>query len=213
MTKISIKKTLNLHKFNVEVAEIISNWKIIVPIVFAVMGLFVGTALSKGEGQLCKLLTTSIENILTDGTYTETYSAVVIYLMIPTFFAFLLFFCGLSVYGGLVSNFLIISYSMIIGFVSYYFYSNYSLKGLAYCVIIIFPYAILTLFSLILITGECINMSQVLTKNLSKNLRGRGKEYNFKFYYRNCMKSYCFIVLGTVIKIIIDSLFIGLFNF
>ena len=211
MTKISIKKTLYFHKFNVEVANIISNWKIIVPIVFAVMGLFVGTALSKGEGQLCKFLTISIENFLIDGTYTETYSVGVIYLLIPTFFAFLLFFCGLSVYGGLVSNFLIISYSMMIGFVSYYFYSNYSLKGLAYCVIIIFPYAILTRFSVILITGECINMSQVLTKNLSKNLRGN--EYNFKFYYKNCMKSYCFIILGTVIKMIIDSLFIGLFNF
>lgn len=211
MTKINVKKTLNLHKYSIRVTDFISNWKFILPIGLSVFGLAVGANFAKGEGDIYNLFTEYLNKFLLENNTENIISNIIFYLLIPTVFAVVLFFCGLSVYGGLVANAIPFCYSLIIGAITYYFYNNYTLKGLAYCVIIIFPYAVLSLFSLILMTGECINMSQVLAKNLSKN--SKGNDYSFNFYYKNCLKSYIFIIAATVIKVILDSLFISLFSF
>ncbi len=211
MNKIALKKTLNLHRYSVRVTDFISDWKFIVPIISAIIGLTCGSIFSKGEGELYSRLGSYIDSYILNNSFENIYSAFIIYLLIPTIFAIVLFFCGLSVYGGIISNLIPAVYSLIIGIITYYLYSNYTLKGLAYCVIIIFPYAVLSVFSLILITSECISMSQALTKSLSKNTRG--SNYSFNFYYKNCLKSYVFIIVAAVIKTVLDSLFISLFRF
>lgn len=211
MTKINVKKTLNLHKYSLRVSSLISDWKFLLPIAFSLAGLAVGACVAKGEGDMYKFFSNYINQFLIENSTLPPISTFVIYLLIPTVFAVILFFCGLSIYGGLISNAIPFFYSLIIGTVTYYLYNNYTLKGLAYCVIIIFPYAVLSLFSLILITGECINMSQLLTKNLNKN--PRSSDYSFTFYYKNCLKSYVFIILATIVKTVLDSLFISLFSF
>ncbi len=211
MDKSALKRTLNLHKYSIRVADIISNWKFILPVASSVAGLCFGSIFSKGEGRLYTHLGEYINNYILSSTFENVYSAFIIYLLIPTLFAIILFFCGLSVYGGIFANFVPASYSFCISIITYYLYSNFTLKGLAYCVLIIFPYAVLSVFSLILMTSECISMSQQLTKSLNRN--ARNNEYNFNFYYKNCLKSYIFILIGAVIKTLLDSLFIGLFDF
>ncbi len=211
MNKIALKKTLSLHKYNVRVTEILSNWKFILPIIASICGLIFGSLFSKGEGETYQRIGGYIESYVLNSTYTNIYSSFIVYLLIPTLFAIVLFFCGLSVYGGVISNLIPAAYSFFIGVITYYLYSNFTLKGLAYSVIIIFPYAVLSVFSLILITSESISMSQQLTKSLNRNFRNI--EYKFAFYYKNCLKSYVFIILAAVVKTVLDSLFIGLFSF
>ncbi len=211
MNKIALKKTLNLHKYSVRAKGLILNWKFILPIAISIAGLTLGSCFAKGEGKLYLHLCGYIKEYLVNNYTENLYSSIIIYLLIPTIFAVLLFFSGLSVYGGIISNVIPAAYSFFIGLITYFFYSNYTLKGLAYCVIIIFPYAVLSLLSLIIITGESIIMSQQIVKNLNRN--SSTNDYSFKFYYINCMKSYSFIIIATVVKVFLERLFIGLFNF
>ncbi len=211
MEKITLKKTLNLHKYNLRVADIISNWKLILPIGFSVVGLVMGSCLAKGEGDVYLKISELIKQLLLNDSNKSVYASFIIFLLIPTVFAFAIFFSGLSIYGGIIANIIPAFFSFAVSIITYFFYSNYTLKGLAYCVIIIFPYAVLSLLSLILLTGESITMSQVLLKSLNKNFRS--ENYKFSFYYKNCLKSYIFIILATILKIIIDKLFLGIFVF
>ncbi len=210
MTKVNVKKTLNLHKYSIRVSKLLYDWKYVLPLVTSVAGILSGSALAKGEGALSQYTSNFISSFLSNNSY-EMFAGIIIYLLIPTIFATIIFFCGLSVYGCFASIFIPFCYSGIISIVTYYLYSNYTLKGLAYCVILIFPYAVLSLFSLILISGESITMSGVLLNKLNK--KSRDTEYTFSYYCRNCFKSYIFIILSTVVKSILDRLFIHLFVF
>lgn len=212
MKNFQIKRTLNFRKFSVKTQEIIQNWKLVLPILSSVGGLVLGSHIAKGEGALYKFTEKYIQEFLINATSNDVQAHIYIQLLVPTVFAVILFFCGLSVYGGLICNIIPFVYSSAIGIVAYHFYSNYILKGLAYCVIIIFPYAILSLFSLILISVEGINMSQVLFKQLI-NLNSKKQDYNFVFYYKNCIKSYLFIIGAVVMKLLVDYLFAGIFSF
>lgn len=212
MTKISTKKTLNFHKFSVRIQELFLYWKFGLPVLFSIAGLIIGSGITKGEGWISNFFEKYIEEFLINTTGSDFKSDILIHLLFPSSFALVLFFCGLSVYGGMIANIIPFIYSSIIGIISYYFYSNYVLKGLAYCVIIVFPYAVLSLFSLILITVECINMSQVLSNNLNPKNK-RMNDYSFTLYYKNCIKSYMFIILATILKTILNFLFIDIFAF
>jgi hypothetical protein len=60
-------------------------------------------------------------------------------------------------------------------------------------------------------TSESIDMSQVLLKKLTRS--SRMSDYNFNRYYKNCLKSYVFIIIAAAIKTVLDGLFVGLFIF
>ncbi len=211
MEKLKIKKPLSLHKYSIRINDIMSDWKFILPVIISVAGIFVGSLMAKGEGVLyfkfCELIKSYILNSQSENLYLNF----IIYLILPTAFAVLIFFTGLSVYGVLIVNTVPFVYSTTVSILIYFIYSTYTLKGLGYIVIMILPYAILTLFSLILLTGESISMSQQIMKTLSKSKRI--KDYNFNFYYKNCLKSYVFIIVASIIKITMDKLFFGLFVF
>lgn len=213
MNNLNIKKTLNLRRFSVNIRKILSYYNLFIPIICSILGLFIGSCIAKGEGWLY----ISVEKYILAFVLNQNINDLKLYLLsqmiLPTVFSIILFFCGLSVYGCMISNFIPLIYSIIIGIITYYFYSNYVLKGLAYCVIIVFPYAILSLFSLILISVESVSMSQVLSRNLINSNNYKTSDYNFRFYCKSCLKSYLFIIAATVIKTFIDYLFIDIFVF
>lgn len=211
MNNIKIKKTLNLHKYSLRVNDIMLNWKIILPLIFAVAGIVCGAVIAKGEGALYRKLCETVIHYILNGSERNIYENILIYLLIPTSFAVALFFSGLSVFGVLTSVSVPLAYSFINSMLVYYFYSEYALKGLAYTVIILFPYIIISLYSLIIITGESISMSGYLLNTMSKS---SGKaDYNFKMYYKQTAKGYLFIIISVAIKTIVDGLFIDLFAF
>lgn len=211
MTNIKIKNTLNLHGFSVRIKDIFLYWKLIIPLIISVAGIVTGSYIAKGEGHLYLFIERYIETLLLNKSDFNLPSDLIVLILIPSIFAIVLYFCGLSVFGGLISNSVPFFYSLLVGIISYYFYYNYTLKGLAYCVILIFPYAVLSLFSLILMTSECIIMSEYLINKT--NQRKVFAEYSIKQYSVNYIKSYAFIVLSVLIKCILDSLFIGIFSF
>lgn len=211
MAVIGFKKTLNLHKYSVKVNDFISNWKFILPVIFAISGLFIGCFTGKGQGGAYQKITEYFTSIISVNAGSTVLSEFIKALLLPTVFAAIAFFLGLCVFGGLIVNTVPMAYGFLIGVISYYLYLNYTLKGLAYCVILIFPYAVISLFAIIMFCRESISMSECLIKSISKS--NKFCEYNFSVYYKKCLKNYLTIILSAIVKAVLDYLFIGLFSF
>jgi len=210
-TSIGLKKTLNLHKYSVRVNDFVLNWKIVLPVIFSVAGLVTGCEMSKGEGGLYLKISEYFSQYVMNQPITMLVPYFLRCLVIPSVFVALLFFFGMSAYGGVFTNVFPFLYGFFTGTVSYYMYSTYTLKGLAYCVIMIFPYAVLSLIAIILCTTESINMSELILRSISKS--NKFVDYSFKQYYLAYAKNYSIILLAAAVKIILDYLFGALFNF
>ena len=211
MAGIGLKKTLNLHKFSVKVSDIISNWKFILPLIFSLTGLILGSSAAKGQGTVYQKIAEYFPLIINNSENIFVLNNFLRYMMLPTVFIAITFFIGLSAFGGLLVNSIPLIYGYLIGGLSYYLYSTYSLKGLAYCVILIFPYAAVSMLSLILSSRESINMSELLIKCISKSKKFY--DYNFSVYYKSYLKNYVLIIASAVLKVVLDYLFLSLFTF
>lgn len=211
MKKLSMKKTLNLHKYSLRVNNLVLNWKLILPIIFTLAGFTVGSFLAKGERALYLRACDYIKLFILADHEQDAYAELFVYLLIPSIFALILFFCGMSAFGGWFCNLIPFVFSIVISTITYFIYNNYALKGLAYNVIMIFPYAIISLLSLILLSAESISMSQCIMHTLNKSTRT--KDYNFVKYCKNGIKYYILIIVASLIKFLIDSMFADLFVF
>ena len=165
----------------------------------------------KGERVIYLKLSELInQNILSDAGVT-LYESLAVYLLLPTIFAVAIFFFGLSVYGCFTVNVIPLAYSLFSSMIVYFLFETYALKGLAYVAIMLLPHCILSLVSLIMLTGESISMSQMLIKTLGKSKRLN--DYCFGAYYKNCLKYYLLIILAVVARTMMSKLFSGIFVF
>ena len=191
--------------------KIMPDWKLITPIFFSVAGIIFGSLTAKGErGIYLKLSELINQNILSDAGAT-LYESLTVYLLLPTIFAVAIFFFGLSVYGCFTVNVIPLAYSLFSSMIVYFLFETYALKGLAYVAIMLLPYGILSLVSLIMLTGESISMSQMLIKTLGKSKRLN--DYCFGAYYKNCLKYYLLIILAVVARTMMSKLFSSIFVF
>ena len=211
MDKKNITKPVNLHKFSIKFNKFIPDWKFIIPVIFSVAGIIFGSLTAKGERRIYLKLSELINQYIISNSDGSLYEELTVHLLLPTIFAVVVFFLGLSVYGCFAVNAVPFAYSFIASMIIYFLFETYALKGLAYVAIMILPYCILSLVSLITITGESISMSQLLIKTLGKSKRLNN--YNFGIYYKSSLKYYSFIILAVALKIIMYKLFRGIFVF
>ena len=211
MKNLKIKKTLNFHKYCIGVNGFEFDWKLILVMISTISGIIIGSLTAKGEGSLYLNVVEVINNYLVDNEFETTYSVFIVYLLIPTVFAMILFFSGMSLIGVPTACIIPFTFSLSGSIVIYYMFDAFALKGLAYIVIMLLPYLIVSLLSLMLLSIETIKMSQYLIRTISKTKRN--SDYNFTLYYKNYLKSYALIIIACIIKITIDKLFVGLFTF
>lgn len=211
MSVIGTKKTLNLHKYSIKVNDFLSNWKIIIPVIFTFAGIISGCIGGKGEGRLYKVVADYFTNVILARDTLSIASEFIFYLIFPAIFLIVVFFLGLSVFGSLLTNAVPLTYGYLIGCVSFFLYNIYTLKGLAYCLIMIFPYGVLCLLSLVLCCRESISMSEYIVKSISKT--GKFLNYGFAVYYKSFLRNFIFIIFASAVKTILQYLFGGLFSF
>lgn len=211
MDKKIIKKPVNLHKLGIKFNNFIPNWKLITPIIFSVTGIFFGSSTAKGERGIYLKLSELINQYILSDTGASLYENLTVYLLLPTFFAVVIFFFGLSVFGCLTVNVIPLAYSLFSSMIVYFLFETYALKGLAYVAIMLLPYCILSLVALIMLTGESIGMSQLLVKTLGKSKRL--SDYSFGLYYKNSLKYYLLIILAVAVRVIMHKLFSSIFVF
>ena len=211
MALIGTKKTLNFHKYSLKATEIMSNWKLFLPIIFSFAGIISGCIGGKGEGKLYLKITDYFTTVILTRDITSIGSEFLIYLIFPAVFLIVIFFLGLSVFGAVITNVMPLIYGYIIGCISFFLYNEYTLKGLGYCIIMIFPYGTLCLLAIVLCCRESINMSEYIMKNISKTTKF--PNYGFAVYYKSFFRNLIFIVGASALKTILEYLFGGLFAF
>ena len=211
MSLIGTKKTLNFHKYSLKATEIMSNWKLFLPIIFSFAGIISGCIGGKGEGKLFLKITDYFTTVILTRDITSIGSEFLIYLIFPAVFLIVIFFLGLSVFGALITNVMPLIYGYIIGCISFFLYNEYTLKGLGYCIIMIFPYGTLCLLAIVLCCRESINMSEYIMKSISKTTKF--PNYGFAVYYKSFVRNLIFIVGASALKTILEYLFGGLFAF
>lgn len=211
MALIGTKKTLNFHKYSLKATEIMSNWKLFLPIIFSFAGIISGCIGGKGEGKLFLKITDYFTTVILTRDITSIGSEFLIYLIFPAVFLIVIFFLGLSVFGALITNVMPLIYGYIIGCISFFLYNEYTLKGLGYCIIMIFPYGTLCLLAIVLCCRESINMSEYIMKSISKTTKF--PNYGFAVYYKSFFRNLIFIVGASALKTILEYLFGGLFAF
>lgn len=211
MSLIGTKKTLNFHKYSLKATEIMSNWKLFLPIIFSFAGIISGCIGGKGEGKLFFKITDYFTTVILTRDITSIGSEFLIYLIFPAVFLIVIFFLGLSVFGALITNVMPLIYGYIIGCISFFLYNEYTLKGLGYCIIMIFPYGTLCLLAIVLCCRESINMSEYIMKSISKTTKF--PNYGFAVYYKSFFRNLIFIVGASALKTILEYLFGGLFAF
>ena len=211
MALIGTKKTLNFHKYSLKATEIMSKWKLFLPIIFTFAGIISGCIGGKGEGKLFLKITDYFTTVILTRDITSIGSEFLIYLIFPAVFLIVIFFLGLSVFGALITNVMPLIYGYIIGCISFFLYNEYTLKGLGYCIIMIFPYGTLCLLAIVLCCRESINMSEYIMKSISKTTKF--PNYGFAVYYKSFFRNLIFIVGASALKTILEYLFGGLFAF
>ena len=211
MALIGTKKTLNFHKYSLKATEIMSNWKLFLPIIFSFAGIISGCIGGKGEGKLYLKITDYFTTVILTRDITSIGSEFLIYLIFPAVFLIVIFFLGLSVFGALITNVMPLIYGYIIGCISFFLYNEYTFKGLGYCIIMIFPYGTLCLLAIVLCCRESINMSEYIMKSISKTTKFLN--YGFAVYYKSFFRNLIFIVGASALKTILEYLFGGLFAF
>lgn len=211
MALIGTKKTLNFHKYSLKATEIMSNWKLFLPIIFSFAGIISGCIGGKGEGKLFLKITDYFTTVILTRDITSIGSEFLIYLIFPAVFLIVIFFLGLSVFGAVITNVMPLIYGYIIGCISFFLYNEYTLKGLGYCIIMIFPYGTLCLLAIVLCCRESINMSEYIMKSISKTTKF--PNYGFAVYYKSFFRNFIFIVVASALKTILEYLFGGLFAF
>lgn len=211
MSLIGTKKTLNFHKYSLKATEIMSNWKLFLPIIFTFAGIISGCFGGKGEGKLFLKITDYFTTVILTRDITSIGSEFLIYLIFPAVFLIVIFFLGLSVFGALITNVMPLIYGYITGCISFFLYNEYTLKGLGYCIIMIFPYGTLCLLAIVLCCRESINMSEYIMKSISKTTKF--PNYGFAVYYKSFFRNLIFIVGASALKTILEYLFGGLFAF
>lgn len=211
MSLIGTKKTLNFHKYSLKATELMSNWKLFLPIIFTFAGIISGCFGGKGEGKLYLKITDYFTTVILTRDITSIGSEFLIYLIFPAVFLIVIFFLGLSVFGALITNVMPLIYGYIIGCISFFLYNEYTLKGLGYCIIMIFPYGTLCLLAIVLCCRESINMSEYIMKSISKTTKF--PNYGFAVYYKSFFRNLLFIVGASALKTILEYLFGGLFAF
>ncbi len=211
MALIGTKKTLNFHKYSLKATEIMSNWKLFLPIIFTFAGIISGCIGGKGEGKLYLKITDYFTTVILTRDITSIGSEFLIYLIFPAVFLIVIFFLGLSVFGAVITNVMPLIYGYIIGCISFFLYNEYTLKGLGYCIIMIFPYGTLCLLAIVLCCRESINMSEYIMKSISKTTKF--PNYGFAVYYKSFFRNLIFIVGASALKTILEYLFGGLFAF
>ena len=99
-----------------------------------------------------------------------------------------------------------------IGMQSGYLYSNFALRGLGYCVLVIYPGLIPSIFALLLACSAGINSSYEMLLSLSSAKAQRG-EGSIKIYCMRFLIICILIVLAAVTDAAASRLFCRLFSF
>ena len=100
--------------------------------------------------------------------------------------------------------------SMGIGMLTTYIYSAFSLKGIEYCLLVLFPGKFILIFAMILLTQSCYITSRSIKESI-KTKENRGVHFE-KFALRSIFIAFL-IILSAIVDFVTIISFSSLFDF
>ena len=99
---------------------------------------------------------------------------------------------------------------MGLGMLVTYIYDSYALKGLEYCLLILFPGKLILIFSMLLLTQSCYLMSIDIYDKIKSN---NDRVVDFKKFSLRALLIFVFMFLSGILDLITFTSFSTLFNF
>ena len=127
---------------------------------------------------------------------------------IPYFLAMLIL--GLSALGAAPALLLSFLKSAGIGAVATYLYSAYSLEGIEYCLLVLFPSNAVMLFAMLVFTHSCY----ITSVKINRQIRNKDEaDVELQKYFVRSGLIYCVFVIAAVIRFLTIISFTSLFSF
>lgn len=176
-----------------------------------IIGLMYGSILLQSKSDSIFEVFDIIQTTSTQNKMTSSFLKIVMSSFSSSFlFLIIIFLSGFSAIGQPVPYIVIFAKGLVLGSSISYFYLTYSIKGLLYISIIIFPVTLLIFFSLILSAKEAIKLSTLLFKVFLGNNLISIK--TIKLYIFKNIIIVVFILASAILDGILSSLMAGLFS-
>lgn len=205
-------KMLNFHYISKRFKPGTINWQIILLTAIFFSGLIAGSYSAKDTTSfVSQKIISYYMNYIKLKYITPAFSTFLSSILLGSIFTLIAYFMGLCAVG--VPFILLIPFAQgfYIGEISGYIYETFTLKGLGYCAIIIFPAAVIICASIIYASKESMLMSKNMLYLLSQ--RHQAVQESFRDYSVKFAIYMGIIVLGGIVETVTTRLFIGLFNF
>lgn len=122
------------------------------------------------------------------------------------FFKMLTLFFATNLFGFVLSYIPVMLKCISIGFISSYFYNQYELNGVLFCLVFLYPFLVATTSSLIYLTRESIQISKyIYNRIINKSTAGI---FSIRLYFIRCVVVFIF----DIILILINSYAIYAFS-
>ena len=188
--KIDTKKTKNVS-LNFELFKIIFTC-------VSIISIFIGCVVYRYKSiveisDICNNLLLNISN----ASYLEI---ILTLLKFDLVYYFIIFFIGTSIIGIPLSFFPIMLKSIFIGYLSSFMYCEFELKGILFCLVLLYPFLVITTTSLIYASTESVYMSRYIYNTLTK--KNTADNISIRLY----LIRYLFLIGINVACISINSL-------
>ena len=179
--------------------------------IIIVIGIIVGVVLyfysdSKILDSLCDYFFTFTSDF-SNKNKPEILSGIII-VNIPYFFIML--FLGTSTIGGAISLLITAFKSIGISFLTTYIYHNFTLKGIEYCLLILFPGKFLLILAMLMLTKNSLETSMKIYRKIHLN---QDSEIRFDKYILRSAVIFLIIILSAFIDFFTMTCFSALFDF
>ncbi len=133
----------------------------------------------------------------------ESYLEIVFTLLkFDLIYYFIIFFIGTSIIGIPLSFFPIMLKSIFIGYLSSFMYCEFELKGILFCLVLLYPFFVITTTSLIYASTESVYMSRYIYNTLTN--KNTADNISIRLY----LIRYLFLIGINIACIAINSLLI-----
>ena len=199
------KEIMNNFKINNQISHIFKLKNIIKFLILflSIVSIFIGAILYKLNYKI-DILNLIQFNLKNNVFYNFKYTCLFL-LKIDFIFMFCNLFFGLSFLGASFSVIPPIIKCILIGYTSSFFYINYKLKGVLFCLIFIYPYMAITTSSLIILSYESIVTSQYIYNVLMK--KSTADNISLKLYFIK----YAILIIINLLCTFINSGIISMF--
>lgn len=192
---------LNLKHLNSIFLFLKNNWCLITLTIMFLIGLSIGTLVSKDNSKtldFLKLITDSFLMLRINGNFLTIFLSSVLITLI---FLVLVFIFGTSVTGITFIPLIMCIRGILFGSLSTIICSDFSLKGIAFNAIVLIPPTVISVIFLIIAAGEAIRYSLLVTKITLPDTMPK----NLAIPFRNYCRKFLILILPTLISALLDA--------